>query len=181
MLGNVHRPFVRGRRNNPRGRRLVAVRPVTFFQARAQPGIHEAPVPVDTVPARHEHRIGNPSARVIHALDVLRPFRHEPHGEGQQDVFRARARRGGVGVEVLERDAFTVYVVFGRGPVAEVLRGTALNGADPDAVLPRLFEIPAEEAVATRVVIPKGHVHRVEGARDREGAVLHRFPGQPVG
>ena len=122
-----------------------------------------------------------PPLRVNHALRILRPFRHEPHGEGQQDVFRPGAERGGVGVEMLVRDAFVVHVMLGGRPVDEIIRSAALYRPDPDTVVPGLFEVPAEDAVATHIVVPHGHVHRIEGALDLEGTVHDGFPDEPIG
>ena len=96
-------------------------------------------------------------------------------------MFRPGAERGGVGVEMLVRDAFAVHVMLGGRPVDEIVRGAALYGPDPDAVLSGLFEVTAEDAVATHIVVPHGHVHRIEGALDLEGTVHDGFPNEPIG
>ena len=82
---------------------------------------------------------------------------------------------------MLERNAFVVHVMLGRGPVDEIIRGAALYGPDPDAVAPGLFEVSAEDAVATHIVVPHGHVDRIEGALDLEGTVHDGFPDEPIG
>ena len=94
-------------------------------------------------------------------------------------MLRPRTGHGGVGVEMFDRDAVAVHVRFGCGPVDEVIRFTALNGPDTFAGLVQL-EVPAEDAIATFIVIPKRHIYRVEGSCDVEGTVMNGFPDQSV-
>ena len=133
---------------------------------------------MDAVAAAHKHRVGQARPRVIHRRDVELALGQKAHGERQQDVLGTRARRGGVGVEVLQRHVVSVLVGLRRRPVDKVLGGAALDGPHPTA---GAVEVAAEEAIAPNVRVPQGDVDRVEGSRDVQGAVFDRSPVEAIG
>ena len=91
-------------------------------------------------------------------------------------MFGAGHGHGGVSVELFEGGVFVVAMRCGRGPVAEVIGGGALNGAAAS-----FFKETTEEAVFADDGVPQRDVGTVECAGDIERGVLGESPLESIG
>ena len=108
--------------------------PVALLQTGPYPGFQKGAIPVDAVATAHEDSIGESVSRVVHPLLASRALGQETHGEREQNMLGTGTRRGGVGVEVLQRDTLGVAMLLGHCPVHEVLGTAALYGAHATGV-----------------------------------------------
>ena len=174
---------------------IVPVRPVALVPAGTDEGFHEAPVPVQTVAAGQEDGLGGAG---IGSRGKPLPPGLKALGEGHVDVGRPEIGRRPVGVEVLGGGSSKIDPM-GHVPVDEVLRRGELEAAVAVVVRRpgRVVEgervradspvrVAEEDAVASPVRVPEGHVEGVEGVPveplpNQRLLALQLGPAKPVG